>query len=60
MSEETKKVDMKAEQTEQEAKPTELSDKDLGQVAGGHVECEDGLNRTRPGNHKKTVLSQNS
>ena len=36
MSEETKKVEKKAEQTEQE-KATELSDKDLDNVAGGAV-----------------------
>jgi hypothetical protein len=35
MSEETKKIEKQAEQTEQEAKATELSDKDLDNVAGG-------------------------
>jgi hypothetical protein len=35
MSEETKKVDQKVEQTEQEAKAAELSQQDLDNVAGG-------------------------
>ena len=34
MSDESKKIE-KAEKTEQEVKPAELSDKDLEQVAGG-------------------------
>jgi hypothetical protein len=35
MSEESKKIEEKAEQTEQEVKAAELSDKDLDKVAGG-------------------------
>jgi hypothetical protein len=35
MSDESKKVEKKAEQTEQEVKPTELSGQDLDKVAGG-------------------------
>ena len=35
MSEESKKIEKKAEQTEQEVKPAELSEKDLDKVAGG-------------------------
>jgi bacteriocin-like protein len=35
MSEESKKVEKKAEQTEQEIKADELSEKDLNNVAGG-------------------------
>jgi hypothetical protein len=35
MSEESKKIEKKAEQTEQEVEAAELSDKDLDNVAGG-------------------------
>jgi len=35
MSEESKKIEKKAEQTEQEVKPAELSEQDLDNVAGG-------------------------
>jgi hypothetical protein len=35
MSEETKKVEKKVEQTEQEAKAAELPEEDLDKVAGG-------------------------
>lgn len=37
MSDETKKAEEKAKQTEQEAKAAELSDKDLDKVAGGYI-----------------------
>ena len=35
MSRESKKIEKKAEQTEQEVKPAELSEQELGKVAGG-------------------------
>jgi hypothetical protein len=35
MSEESKKIEKKAEQTEQEVNPAELSEQDLDKVAGG-------------------------
>jgi hypothetical protein len=35
MSEESKKIEKKAEQTEQEVKRTELSERELDKVAGG-------------------------
>jgi hypothetical protein len=35
MSEESKKIEKKAEQTEPEVKPTELSEQELDKVAGG-------------------------
>ena len=48
MSQETKKIEKKAEQAEQEAKATELSDKDLDQVAGGGIAVGDSLAPARP------------
>jgi len=42
MSEESKKIE-KAEKTEQEVKPAELSDKDLEQVAGGATSPDPGI-----------------
>ena len=35
MSEESKKIEKKAEQTEQEVKPAELPEQELDKVAGG-------------------------
>jgi len=37
MSEEGKKIEKKAEQTEQEVKPTELPEEELEKVAGGSI-----------------------
>lgn len=37
MSEETKKIEKKAEPTEQEVKPAELSEQELDKAAGGQA-----------------------
>jgi len=48
MSEESKKIEKKAERTEQEAKSAELSENDLDNVAGGGGGASAGMTKKPP------------